>query len=168
MLRYPEKTDVYSLDLSLFDIDENDKKRQEKKRQARINRFKDPNSSLSKKGNWFVWILLAACVLCAFFIYSSGKIKLDGINSESSAVARRVDEASKENLRLQAALEAIATPADVERYAVENGLIKELNSQVTQIYVSVEKPIEVAEPRNNDILSKINKWFSEKIEHLGF
>ncbi|MCL1789363.1 MAG: hypothetical protein FWG33_03315 [Oscillospiraceae bacterium] len=163
MLRYTDKTDILDLDLKLFDIDENQKRKQ----QNRNEKHRDPNSSLSKKGNWIAWSLLAACVLCAFTIYNSGKIELDRVNAESSLVARRLDEAAKENLRLQAMLESMATPAHIDEYAAENGLIKVQSSNLTTVYVNVEKSTEVAESRNKDALSMIRGWFNDRLEFFG-
>jgi cell division protein FtsL len=168
MLRYTDKTDILDLDLRLFDVEEKDKEKQDEKLQKRAEKFKDPNSSLSKKGNWIVWVFLAACALAVFFIYSSGKIELDRVNAQSSVVALRLDEAMRENVRLQAELEALATPAKIEEYAARNGLIREQVSQVTHITVNVERSIEVAEARNNDILSIIGRWFNDILEFLGF
>lgn len=168
MLRYGEKQNVARLDLNLFDVEEIDRKKEEKKHQTRAKKFRDPNTSASKKGNWLLWIMFATGVLAFLFIAISGKIELDMVNAERSAVALQIDKATRENDRLQSILEAMASPANIEEYAAEKGLVKEQHSQVTYVSVNVEKSIEVAETRNKNIFSAFGKWVKDKLEYFGY
>ncbi|MCL1903867.1 MAG: hypothetical protein FWF94_05580 [Oscillospiraceae bacterium] len=167
MLRYSEKTNRAELNLKLFDVDEKQEAEQKRNQQIRKKKYKDPNSSISKKGNWIALIFIASCVLCIFTIYNTGKIDLERVNAENSAVTRKLEEAVKENLRLQAVLDSLATPAKIDEYAAKNGLVKVQTSNQTIVYVNVEKATEVAHTRNKDALSVVTKWFNEGLEFLG-
>jgi len=162
------KTAVIETDLKMFDVDEKESARRAQANRERAKRFEDPNSGASKRGNWFFWILFAMCVLAAFYIYLSPKIDLNRIDNQTIAAANRLDEAMRENARLQASLEAMATPAKVEEYAAANGLFREQVSQITHITVNVEKIIEVAQPKNKTALGLINDWIGGALEFLGF
>lgn len=167
MLRYTGKTEVLNLDLALFDVDEMERREHEKNQRDRLKKHKNPNATASRRGNWFLLTLLAACILAFLFIGISGKIELERVFDESNAVAFEMDRAAKENLRLRAELEAKATPAKIEEYAQENGLVKEqFAAQVVIVSANVEKSTEVVEP-NNNLLNKFKKWARGELEFFG-
>jgi cell division protein FtsL len=170
MLRYQDKTATAVLDLDLrrFDVDEKQKDEQVRRYRERSVKFRDPNAIASKRGNWFFWTILAACVLAAVVFYVSGKIELSEINSLSLAAEAEFEEAKRENVRLKTSLESMATPAKVEEYAANAGLIKEQVSQVTRISLNADSAIEVAQTRDDDLLRRIDGWFSNILEFLGF
>jgi cell division protein FtsL len=151
----------------MFDVDENLRKRQIKRNREKAEAIKDPNTSESKKGSWFLIIILALCVLFAFVFQISGKIELDKINSEINDVSQRITEADIKNEYLKTSLEAMATPAKVEEYAAQNGLIREQSSQITYISVSVESPIEVNDSKTRDFFGSVNERFRDILEFLG-
>jgi len=169
MLRYQDKTAVLDNNtLELFDVDEIRRAARLKKNEERAQRLADPNDVSSRRGNWFFWTMLAACILTAIFFYVNGKIQLNDTNSANAAVQVELDEAKRENARLQTMLEGMATPSIIEEYAANAGLIREQVSQVTHITVNVESVIEVAPTTDDDLLSRINTWFADKLEFLGF
>ena len=168
MLLYRDKVDIHTLDLGMFDVDEAQRKRQIRKNREMVEKSKDPNASLSKKGSWFLLIIIAAITLGIFFMALHGKIELDRINSETNLLAARLDESQRENARLMTVLEGLATPAKVEEHARENGLMREQVSQTVHIYVNVEKTIEIADKPQNDILGRFNDWFSAQLESFRY
>ena len=167
MLTNRDRTAVLDYDLRQFDVDEIQRATQNRRNRERAKKLENPNTSLSKKGNWFVLIMLAAFVLFVLFIYIHSKIELHQINSETTAVSARLVEAEKENIRLRTSLESMATPAKVEEYAAANGLMREKFSQVTHITVNIEKVAEVAETDGNGLLGAINSRIDDVLEFLG-
>lgn len=167
MLTNRDRTAVLDYDLNMFDVDEKENEKRAKRNRDIADRVKNPNTSLSKKGSWFFSIVLAACVLSVLFIYFHGKIELDEIRFETNAASARLEKAAQENNRLRTNLEAMATPAKIEAYAAENGLIKEQLSQATHITLNIESITEVAETDENDIFWAIKSEFDDVLEFLG-
>jgi cell division protein FtsL len=169
MLRYPTKSSVCSKSSwEKYDVDEKEAAAQLEKSRQRAERYKNPNVTPSKRGSWFIVMIIGAFVLAAIVFVLDGKIKLSEVNAEHVAASARIERAQRENDRLKTVLEGMVTPAKVEEYAAQNGLIKERVSQVTHIVVNVESIIEVAENRERDILGVVNGWFSNMLEFLGF
>jgi cell division protein FtsL len=174
MLRYQDKTaalekhDDLEKSMEMFDVDELKIAEKLRKIEERGKAFANPNVVSSRRGNWFFWTLLAACILTAVVFYVNGKIQLNDTNRNFSATQYQLDEAKRENSRLKTQLESMATPSIVEEYAAQAGLIREQVSQVTHISLNVESVIEVAPPSDNDLLGTINNWFRNMLEFLGF
>jgi len=168
MLRYQATAKSNSLDLNIFDVDETERAGYVKKSHERTERLRNPNAAPSKRGSWFLLIVIATCVLAALVIYISGQIQVVEVHAETSAVAARLDESMRENARLQAKLEGMATPARVEEFAAENGLVRGHVAQITHIVVNVESVIEVAEADNSGFTGTIGSWFDSALEFLGF
>jgi cell division protein FtsL len=168
MLRYTGNTEA--LDLGAFDVgDDSERAKRAKRHRARAEENKDPNDTASKRGNWFILIFFAICAVAVFFVYIYGDIELNAINSEIAAVEGRISEATRENRRLTDELDSMATPARVEAFAAENGLVREQVLQITHISVNVESVIEVAPgEEEGDVLSSITAKIDEILAFLGF
>jgi len=160
MLIYP-KTPKTDYDLRIFDVDDSRSELKEKRKQERKNRFRDPNTSPSKKGNWFLMTLLIACIAAGAAIFISGKVELSEINAQNSDVMFRLEKAAQENDRLKSQLSSMVTPAKIEEYALDSGLRKEQFSQTTHISVNTEKIVEVAQSQEEDFFGKINNIFDD-------
>jgi len=156
-----------SYDLRRFDRDDEELKKQTKRNLDMKKRFENPNTASSRKGNWFFVVMLAALVFAVLVIHISGKIELEKVSSNTVAISERIDEANRENEYLRTTLQAMATPAKVEEYAAENGLMRERFSQVTHISVNVDDIVEVVDTDDNDIFIAVNQWFGNILEFLG-
>jgi cell division protein FtsL len=154
--------------LRAFDVDENEREVQVQRNRERSQVFKNPNASLSRRGNWFFYIIVMICALAIFVFLIHAKIELAEVNSQSAAINSQLEEAKRENSRLSTVLQGMATPAKVEEYAHSIGMVKEQTSQVTYISVNVEKTIEVAPVEEKTVFNKIDDFFSSFLEHLGF
>ena len=168
MLQYRGKTAIQEKDLQMFDVNEEQIAGNIQKSIIRSEKFEDPNKSASKSGNWVLLMVVAACFLSAIVFFIGRKIELSQINAESSAIEMKLDDARQENSRLKAKLEGLATPAIIEEYAREAGLVKAHNSQITYITVDVENAVEVAPEPPQDFFSKVGRLFDSVLEFLGF
>ena len=168
MLQYNGNTEV--LDLGLFDVDESEIEKREEavQRQARrLQPKKKVNSTPCKQGNWLVFVILATLALAPIFMFFYGSIELTSLNSETVAVMSRLDEAQRENGRLNTELNSMITPSRVSEFAAEHGLVREQLAQVKHIRIELERVVEVAEPRELGFFDTIENTFNEILEFLS-
>ncbi|MDR0221915.1 MAG: hypothetical protein LBI38_00035 [Oscillospiraceae bacterium] len=168
----PGETEMYlyrtnlAYDFATFDVEEIRSKREARVNITPVNTL---GSAAARYGNWFVLLLgLGVAVAMAAMLISS-KVTLNEIAAENSAATVQYEAAAKENARLQAKLDGMITPAKVEEYAQnELGLRKAQTSQVSRIAVNIEKITEIAATDDGDVFVRINNWFDEFLEYLGF
>ncbi len=155
-------------DLSLFDVDEEYEKKKAKKREEK-NKIKiNEKKAVARNGNAFTMVMAAvACIAIAFSIIYS-KIELADYTAMISEVKTELEEAQRDNNRLNAELDSMVTLDNVETIAAtELGLQKTQNSQINFVTLNTEQMIEVAETDSNIFVS-IKDWFYDVLEYLGF
>ncbi len=155
-------------DLSLFDVDEEYEKKKAKKREEK-NKIKiTEKKAVARNGNAFTMVMAAvACIAIAFSIIYS-KIELADYTAMISEVKTELEEAQRDNNRLNAELDSMVTLDNVETIAAaELGLQKTQNSQINFVTLNTEQMIEVAETDSNIFVS-IKDWFYDVLEYLGF
>lgn len=159
--------DNLAYDLSLFDVDEEQERKKEKKRaESRIKIT--AKKAVARNGNAFAAVAcVAASAVVAFAILNS-KLELSEYTSKISTVKTELETAERENLRLNAELDSMVTLDNVESIASnELGLQKTQSSQVTFVALNTEQMTEVAESDGNIFVS-IKDWFYDVLEYLGF
>jgi cell division protein FtsL len=171
MLRYEgkrEEINTAEIDTRMFDVDENAHERSAKQHAKRVQKNRNPNNTPSKRGNWFVGIMAAAVTAAVFSFYIHSGIELNTVNRETSAAMTRISELKRENARLSAELESMATLSRIEAFVEEHGLVREQILITTHINVNIEDTIIIAQDPEPDFFDRINARFNEVLEFLGF
>lgn len=152
-------------DLSQFDTD--GQVRRQPKQQSR-NHLKIHKTSVAKSGNWFKTIVLVAFAAMIAFMFVNSKAALSEVSTEISDKSSQLQEAKRENARLQAQLDNMVTLSKVEEMAVsELGLQKTTKSQVHYISVHDRTMVQVAQQDEN-VFASLKNWLDSVSEYLGF
>ncbi|MCL2634503.1 MAG: cell division protein FtsL [Oscillospiraceae bacterium] len=156
-------TTSMAYDLSTFDMEEIAEKKKSRP-QLRVVPL-----SNARHGSWFMLLIMLACIVATAAVVIFGKVQLNEINAANSVATVQLEEANKENARLQAKLDSMVTPAKIEEYAQnELGLSRVQRSQEYHLSANTERIIEVAQVEETDMFSTINSWFNGILEYLGF
>ncbi len=155
-------------DLSLFDVDEELERKKEKKREEKSKIQITEKKAVARNGNVFTIVISAvACIAVAFAILYS-KVELADYTAMISEVKTELEEARRDNNRLNAELDSMVTLDNVENIAAsELGLQKTQNSQINFVTLNTEEMVEVAQTDANIFVS-IKDWFYDVLEYLGF
>lgn len=161
---YNENTNA-AYDLSYFDTDESVEEKA-KRRRAQIQVAS--NYSIARSGSVVKVIVAVAFAAFVAFAILFSKVQLSEYASRISDETTQLELAQRENIRLQAALDAMVTLDNVETYAESTlGLRKTIASQIKYINVDVNNMTEIAEV-NTNIFSSIQNWANNVLEYLGF
>lgn len=151
-------------DLSQFDVDV---KVQRKPRQTKAH-LKVHTTSVAKSGNYFKTLVVVACAVLVAFLILNSKAALSEVSTEISNKTTALQEAKKENARLQAQLDNMVTLSKVEEVAIsELGLQKTTKNQVRYIYITDRTMVQVAEKEEN-VFEALKNWADGISEYLGF
>ncbi|MBD5104352.1 MAG: hypothetical protein HDT47_05765 [Ruminococcaceae bacterium] len=151
-------------DLSQFDTDGR-VRRQPKQSKAHLKMHK---TSVAKSGNWFKTIVLVTFAAIVAFMFVNSKAALSEVSTEISSKSSELQEAKRENTRLQAQLDNMVTLSKVEEIAIsELGLQKTAKSQVRYISVHDRTMVQVAE-REENVFASLKNWLDSVSEYLGF
>lgn len=165
---YPYNRSNVAYDLSQFDVDERRRSAKPKQKQPSANLKLNPASSASKNGNGLMTILIVFIAAMSAFLFVNSKAALSEVSTEISSKSTELEEAKRENVRLQAQLDNMVTLSKVEEMAVsELGLQKTSKSQVRYISVHDRSMVQVAEKDENVFVS-LRNWLDGVSEYLGF
>ena len=155
-------------DLSLFDVDEELERKKAKKREEKAAIKMTDKKAVSRNGNVFAALVAVSCAAIVAFSILYSKVQLSDYTSMISETKTQLEQAERENLRLNAELDSMVTLDNVEQIASEElGLQKTENSQISFVSLNTEEMTEVAEEDSNTFIS-IRNWFNEILEYLGF
>lgn len=155
-------------DLSLFDVDEELERKKAKKREEKAAIKMTDKKAVSRNGNVFAALVAVSCAAIVAFSILYSKVQLSDYTSMISETKTQLEQAERENLRLNAELDSMVTLDNVEQIASEElGLQKTENSQISFVSLNTEEMTEVAEEDSNIFIS-IRNWFNEILEYLGF
>lgn len=155
-------------DLSLFDVDEELERKKAKKREEKAAIKMTEKKAISRNGNVFAALVAVSCAAIVAFSILYSKVQLSDYTSMISETKTQLEQAERENLRLNAELDSMVTLDNVEQIASEElGLQKTENSQISFVSLNTEEMTEVAEEDSNIFIS-IRNWFNEILEYLGF
>ncbi|MCL2108986.1 MAG: hypothetical protein FWH20_06550 [Oscillospiraceae bacterium] len=155
----PNRTST-AYDFDLFDV------REKPKQEKPIMEVKEGNLAVAKKGNFFA-VILVAVIVVSFPIYIlSSKVTLSELSVSISAATTELAAAERENMRLSAELDNIATLARVEEFALAMGMQKITITQGNHITLDTGSTTEVAEIDENPF-TRMADWFSVRLEYLG-
>lgn len=161
---YNENTNV-AYDLSYFDTDESVEQKA-KKRREQIKSVS--NFSVARNGSMFKIIFAVAFAATVAFAILFSKVQLSEYATMISEETTLLELAERENIRLQAQLDAMVTLDNVETYAEEElGLRKTIASQIKYINVDLDNLTEIAQDTDN-IFYSIQNWANNVLEYLGF
>ncbi len=161
---YNENTNV-AYDLSYFDTDESVEQKA-KKRREQIKSVS--NFSVARNGSMFKIIFAVAFAAAVAFAILFSKVQLSEYATMISEETTLLELAERENIRLQAQLDAMVTLDNVETYAEEElGLRKTIASQIKYINVDLDNLTEIAQDTDN-IFYSIQNWANNVLEYLGF
>lgn len=155
-------------DLSLFDVDEELERKKAKKREEKAAIKMTEKKAVSRNGNVFAALVAVSCAAIVAFSILYSKVQLSDYTSMISETKTQLEQAERENLRLNAELDSMVTLDNVEKIASEElGLQKTENSQISFVSLNTEEMTEVAAEDSNIFIS-IRNWFNEIMEYLGF
>ena len=155
-------------DLSLFDVDEELERKKAKKREEKAAIKMTDKKAVSRNGNVFAALVAVSCAAIVAFSILYSKVQLSDYTSMISETKTQLEQAERENLRLNAELDSMVTLDNVEQIASEElGLQKTENSQISFVSLNTEEMTEVAAEDSNIFIS-IRNWFNEILEYLGF
>lgn len=155
-------------DLSLFDVDEELERKKARKREEKTAIRMTEKKAVGRNGNAFGALVAVSCAAIVAFSILYSKVQLSDYTSMISETKTQLEQAERENLRLNAELDSMVTLDNVEQIASEElGLQKTENSQITFVSLNTEQMTEVAEEDPNIFVS-IQNWFYDILEYLGF
>ena len=155
-------------DLSLSDVDEELERKKAKKREEKAAIKMTDKKAVSRNGSVFAALIATTCAAIVAFSILYSKVQLSDYTSMISETKTQLEQAERENLRLNAELDSMVTLDNVEQIASEElGLQKTENSQISFVPLNTEEMTEVAEEDSNIFIS-IRNWFNDVLEYLGF
>lgn len=155
-------------DLSLFDVDEELERKKARKREEKAAIRITEKKAVSRNGSVFAALIAVSCAAIVAFSILYSKVQLSDYTSMISETKTQLEQAERENLRLNAELDSMVTLDNVEQIASEElGLQKTENSQISFVSLNTEEMTEVAVEDTNIFIS-VRNWFNEIMEYLGF
>ncbi|MCL2754183.1 MAG: hypothetical protein FWD35_00500 [Oscillospiraceae bacterium] len=166
MLRHSDKTQ--DLELELFETSQKESLAKSKKHQARTVANRDLNDTSARRGDWRVMTLIGAVVMFAFCAFIYGDIELNQLNARSNEVLDAIEEARRINTQLLGELSSRASPARVEEFAAENGLVRVLNRDVIPFEIDIGNTVQLAYRPPLRFFERFSNGFYNALEFLGF
>ena len=125
-------------------------------------------TSVARSGAWFKTILFMTVVVAVALLYVSAKATISELSSEISSSSSLLEEAKRENVRLQTELGNMVTLSKVDELATSSlGLQKTAKSQVKYITVYDKTMVQSAGKETN-IFAQLKNWADDTAEFLGF
>ncbi|MDR2532192.1 MAG: hypothetical protein LBC82_05045 [Oscillospiraceae bacterium] len=151
-------------DFALFESHE----REHGEKPKRRTRRNAAPQSVSKSGSSIKILLAAVCAVILPICILSSKLQSSELSVLIGDMQMELDQAERENLRLQAELDSIVTLAMVEDFA-ENvlGMRRSTTTQGVHISLDTGGTTVITEDSDNPV-AFITIWFSEALEYLGF
>ncbi len=153
-------------DFSQFETDENAARKPKPKVEKADIKLK--KTSASKTGNWFKTIAVVAAAALIAFVFVNGKAVLSELSIDISESTEALEEAKRENARLQTELDGFVTLSKVDEIATTSlGLQKTAKTQIQYITVHDRTMVQAAEQDDN-VFSRLKNWLDGAAEYLGF
>ncbi len=125
-------------------------------------------TAVARSGAWLKTVVFVALVVAIALLYVSAKATISELSSQISASSSLLDEAQKENVRLQTELGNMVTLSKVDELATSSlGLQKTAKSQVKYITVHDKTMVQSAGKETN-VFAQLKDWADDTAEFLGF
>ncbi|MDE6580566.1 MAG: cell division protein FtsL [Ruminiclostridium sp.] len=125
-------------------------------------------TAVARSGAWVKTAIFMVVVVAVALFYVSTKAKISELSSEISTSSSALDEAQRENIRLQTELGNMVTLSKVDELATSSlGLQKTAKSQVKYITVHDKTMVQSAGKETN-IFAQLKEWADDTAEFLGF
>lgn len=165
MYAYNRSSEAY--DFSTFDT----AVRKEQKPQPKVAEEKHielHKTSVAKSGAWFKTAVFIAVAAVVALMFVTAKATLSELSAEINSTGILLEEAQRENVRLQTELDNMVTLSKVDELATSSlGLQKTTKLQVKYITVHDRTMVQCAEADNNPF-AQLKNWLDDTAEYLGF
>ena len=157
-------------DLSRFDTEDREQKREKQRKEAEQQRkaIKLAPHSVSKSGSVFqILVCLSAvfALLCAFNYFDT---KTDDMARVVASQQAELAEEMDTNELLQTRLDSKVNTAYIEQYATERlGMQKVTSAQKKYISINTESLIETQADNSEGFVGGVKKWFDGVLEYIG-
>lgn len=165
MYAYNRSSEAY--DFSTFDT----AVRKEQKPQSKAQEEKHielHKTSVAKSGAWFKTAIFISVAVVVALMFVTAKATLSELSAEINDATSLLEEAKRENIRLQTELDNMVTLSKVDEMATSSlGLQKTTKMQVKYITVHDRTMVQCAEADTNPF-ARLKNWLDDTAEYLGF
>lgn len=165
MYAYNKTSSAY--DYSQFDtsLKEERKPKAESRSEEGIKVHK---TSVARSGAWLKTVAFMTLMVAVALCYVAAKAKISELSSKIGTVSSELEEARRENTRLQTELGNMVTLSKVDELAASTlGLQKTTKSQIKYITVYDRTMVQSAGKETN-IFLQLKSWADSTAEYLGF
>ncbi len=164
MYAYNKTSSAY--DFSTFDTAV---KKEKPIRQPRSeDSIKVHKTSVARSGAWFKTVIFVTVVVIVALLFVTAKATISELSAQISASSSQLEEAKRENIRLQTELGNMVTLSKVDELATGSlGLQKTAKSQVKYITVHDNTMVQSAGKETN-VFMQLKNWADNAAEYMGF
>ncbi|HBH94958.1 MAG TPA: hypothetical protein DDX91_04345 [Ruminococcaceae bacterium] len=164
MYAYNKTSSAY--DLSAFDTAVKRERKPEKPRSE--DSIKIHKTSAARSGAWFKTVIFTAAAVVAALLFVTAKATISELSAEIGTSTSMLEEAKKENTRLQTELGNMVTLSRVDEIATNSlGLQKTAKTQIKYITVYDKTMVQSAGGETN-VFKRLKSWADSAAEYLGF
>lgn len=125
-------------------------------------------TSVARSGAWLKTVIYMTVVVAVALLFVSAKATISELSAQISTSSSQLEEAKRENIRLQTELGNMVTLSKVDELATSSlGLQKTAKSQVKYITVYDNTMVQSAGKEAN-VFEQLKNWADNAAEYMGF